>query len=254
MSIHTILPILAAFKWPATVTAAVLVFGLSTDGTLSLVSSSASKMASPVKVREAVSMPPVRQIGTINTFLASPSSSPVPLKGATSVPSDGATSVAAPIAAKSELVPGLTEARIGSSTVNVRSGPSKATAKLAVLNAGTPIRTGEIDRGWVHIWYEGGDGWVYRTYVDTGLSPIKFKAKTTSTTASAASSKRSRQVKPQIVEVASRTAVRDNPSTRAPSIYRLRAGEVVRIVERDGSWARIETMTGEGGWIRVSRE
>ena len=57
---------------------------------------------------------------------------------------------------------------IGSLAVNVRAAPSKTGAKIGVLNAGSTVRIGENVDGWIHVFFSGGDGWVYQTYLAGG--------------------------------------------------------------------------------------
>jgi hypothetical protein len=64
--------------------------------------------------------------------------------------------------------PGLGAGYIGGLAVNVRAAPSKTGAKIGVLNAGSAVRIGENVGGWVHVFFSGGDGWVYQSYLAGG--------------------------------------------------------------------------------------
>jgi len=55
--------------------------------------------------------------------------------------------------------------------LNLRSGPSKNDPILTTVAAGSTVRIG--NEGWVPVWYEGRQGWMYSEYLalqalDTG--------------------------------------------------------------------------------------
>jgi uncharacterized protein YraI len=79
------------------------------------------------------------------------------------VPPGGSVAVA--LAVPADSTPTTLPARIGNAAVNLRSGPSKSAASLGVLDAGTPVRLGEEQHGWVNVLAEGGRGWVYERYL-----------------------------------------------------------------------------------------
>ncbi len=139
-------------------------------------------------------------------------------------------------------------ARVAYSGVNVRAAAEKGAGKLFVLPPGAPVQTGESINGWVHVYADQGDGWVYKTYLLGGSG------------AAASSSVQVMSPKPKaekspligrVVQVASNVTVRDGPSSDSDSIYSLDAGERVKIVEASDGWARIATTDGESGWIRM---
>ena len=259
MSPSAILPTIALFKWPLTLVGAFLVFGLSTDGTLSLVSSNMGNLTKPVAVRSDFNMPPVKQLADIDPLAVVPQAAasesgvlpPAEAKATTQVAlrePAGAAEVDAlglppPLASDAAQPSNLLPGRIGSSAVNIRSGPSKTSAKLGVLSAGAAIRTGEQRNGWVHVWYEGGEGWVYSSYLAGG---------DTTTTASITVRGGNDDATPRkAVEVGSRIVARQRPDTDSESLFRLAPGERVHIVGRKGKWLKVETITGETGWIRA---
>ncbi len=145
ISTSAILPLLSLIKWPATLTGAILVFGLSTDGTLSLISSNAHKFTKPVAVSNDFNMPPVRQIADLDPMTIVPAT-PSDKSDAVALPQMQTTTVAlrqpeavtlvTPIAIEQTNLP---LGRIGDSAVNMRSGPSKTSAKLGTLAAGTAM-------------------------------------------------------------------------------------------------------------------
>ena len=81
-----------------------------------------------------------------------------------------AVAVAAPTESSFASIAGPADARIGSSAVNLRSGPSNEAAVLGVLAAGTPVSTGAADKGWVMVSANGATGWVYRSFLEGTIS------------------------------------------------------------------------------------
>lgn len=173
MTPAAILPLLSLVKWPATLAGAVLVFGLSTEGTLSLVSSNAHKLTSPVAGRTTINVPPPKQLASLSPFIvqvapeapaAADAMNAEPVVAvALRSPTQPAMAPDEPVAVASANLP---SARIGSSAVNVRSGPSKQSGKIDVLQAGAAVQVAGERGGWLHVVYDGGDGWVYSTYLD----------------------------------------------------------------------------------------
>jgi hypothetical protein len=78
-------------------------------------------------------------------------------------PTDGGSFTTVTVA-KGDLRPG----RIGPEAVNVRAGASKSAAKIGVLQAGAQVLMGGSDGGWVKVQFEGGSGWVYKSYLAGG--------------------------------------------------------------------------------------
>ena len=139
-----------------------------------MVAANAHQFTSPVAVRADFNLPPVTQIGSIDppkvdvNLPAKRESSFVDLAPpqhnvavALAAPADGSTFPAVVEAGA------LSDGRIGPQAVNVRAGASKTAGKLGVLDAGAPVRMGENDGGWIHVYYDGGDGWVYSSYLET---------------------------------------------------------------------------------------
>ncbi len=259
MSVAPLLRVLGALKWPLTLVGAILVFGLSTEGTLSLVAANAHKLSKPVAARPGFNAPPVVQIGEIKL---TPVNHAAPSQEATAaVPSQGAASTTVALAAPFDTsieppVPAaIATARIGAKAVNLRAAGKKGSAKLGVLAAGTPVAVLGANGGWVHVSYEGGEGWVYSTYVD-GLDPEAVPQESVQTAVASAVSIDVSELETaprggELVEAGSRIVVRDAPKASASRSFALERGERLRIVERDGDWSRIITASGDTGWIRA---
>lgn len=120
--------------------------------------------------------------------------------------------------------------------VNVRADGRKGAPILFVLPAGSEVRTAERQGGWVHIYSDQGEGWIFSSFIGAPRAAPPLAADD-----GIRSNKR--------VRVAGNVTVRDAPG--GEPVYQLEAGEPIRIVETHGKWARIVTSTGEGGWVRV---
>jgi hypothetical protein len=174
-----ILPALGYLGYPMAVAGAVLVFGTCSVLTLDMISRNMGQVVAPVALSPDFNVPAVEQIGSIEPpapeqaaqakGIEEPQSSIVAVAPPTQAV---AVTLAAPEAdaATFETVepPGLGSGFIGGLAVNVRAAPSKTGAKIGVLNAGSAVRIGENVDGWIHVFFSGGDGWVYQTYLAGG--------------------------------------------------------------------------------------
>src|SRR5690606_38647001 len=95
--------------------------------------------------------------------------------------------------------------RVGRQAVNARSGPSKSSGKVFVVDAGESVKALETREGWVRIADSGGrEGWVYSDFltgVDTKSLPVADAPK-----AKAPARAESRAAAPLEVEVADASA------------------------------------------------
>lgn len=173
-----ILPALGYLGYPMAVVGAVLVFGTCSVLTLDMISRNMGQVVAPIPVSPDFNVPAVEQIGSIEppapaqTAQATPVAEPESSIVAVAPPTQAvAVTLAAPeLNATFEAVepPGLGTGSIGGLAVNVRAAPSKTGAKIGVLNAGSTVRIGENVDGWIHVFFSGGDGWVYQTYLAGG--------------------------------------------------------------------------------------
>jgi SH3-like domain-containing protein len=158
------------------------------------------------------------------------------------------------------LDPNLRPDSIGPSAVNLRAGPSSATATIAVLQPGQPVRTGESDGGWVEVTLpDGSTGWVFSRYLASTAKLAALEPTDSNDKASAKSDVSSRSSKALVNargNLEGRTAridatlvVRAKPGNGAPALFRTEPGERVRIVDVRGKWLRIVTADGSTGWI-----
>jgi hypothetical protein len=179
-----LLPILGYAGYPLAIAGALLIFGTCSLLTLRMITDNMVQVASPVAASPDFNVPPVEQIGSLTppTAAAAPQQAATPAEPQSSIvavappqqsfsfdvaPADGAVS---PTDTSFDVVepPGLGASFIGSQAVNVRAAPSKTGVVLGVLNAGSSVRIGENVGGWVHVYFEGGDGWVYESYLTGG--------------------------------------------------------------------------------------
>jgi SH3 domain-containing protein len=197
--------------------------------------------AAPARVQ--ASMPNPTLIAT-----ASPVATATALPQAQSVPDSSlSTSAGArvlPADATSDgvgtvLPDGLRNGRVGGSDVNVRADAAAGSAVLFTLPAGTALRLGETQGGWVHIYADTRSGWVYSSLLGNGSGTTAQIRPTESQSRPLSGAFRLRNA----------TAVYDRPG--GSRIYVLDGGERVSIAQTGGGWARIITDTDESGWIRI---
>jgi SH3-like domain-containing protein len=149
-----------------------------------------------------------------------------------------------------ELDPNLRPDSIGTSAVNLRSGPTTASATIAVLSPGQPLHTGATDGGWVEVTLaDGTTGWVYSRYLASAPAPAaQAEAQTAKTTtpgkSNAALAGRTARVEASI-------AARARPDSSARSVFRTEPGERVKIIDVRGTWLHIRTADGSAGWIQT---
>jgi hypothetical protein len=169
-----LLPLLGYAGYPMIVLGAIAVFGLSSVFTLEMVSAHVVASITPVASSPDFNLPPVQQIGSLTPPAAEPEPAPEEAVPESSIaviapPSQtDAVAVARPLATTFAAVetPGGSAGRIGGQAVNVRASPSSTGVVLGVLNAGSPVRAGENVGGWVHVYFDGGDGWVYQSFLE----------------------------------------------------------------------------------------
>ena len=173
-----ILPALGYLGYPMAVAGGVLVFMTCSVLTLDMVSRNMGQVVVPIAASPDFNVPAIEQIGSIEP----PSAAVATAQAAPVEPESSIVAVAPPTQAVAVTLeapqlgdtfeavepPGLGTGYIGGLAVNVRAAPSKTGAKIGVLNAGSSVRVGENVGGWVHVFFSGGDGWVYQTYLAGG--------------------------------------------------------------------------------------
>ena len=153
--------------------------------------------------------------------------------------------------------PNLRPDSIGASAVNLRAGPSTATATIGVLKPGQAVQTGESDGGWVEVTLPDGTiGWVYSRYLASTASTLAAAPQEAPAAASSKSAKATIKGRGSNSDLEGRTAridaalvARSKPSRLSSRVFRTEPGERVRIVDVRGNWLRIVTADGSSGWI-----
>lgn len=258
-----LLPALSLVKYPLAVTGAVVVFGVSSHGALSLIAANADKFTQPVTLSGDFNLPPVKQLADLTPVAVEPTK-PINDGGSSIVTlprPDQTTQVAlAPNDAGSftgtslplpsgDMRPG----RVGPDAVNVRAGASKNSPKIGTLQAGAPVMMGANNSGWVAVQFEGGAGWVYQSYLTSGGGETEVTVDYGSTASITVRGGKdgTPSGKGRLVEAGSSMVARSEPSSGSERMFRIQPGERLRIIDRDGDWARVTTATGESGWVRL---
>lgn len=135
---------------------------------------------------------------------------------------------------------------IGTSAVNLRSGPSAGADTLSVLQPGQPVQISGEQDGWIEVTLpDGTTGWVFSRYV--AGTPAAEEA------AAAPPPKAKPAPEGDVTGRTARTeasiAVRSSPSSSARTMFRTEPGERFRIIGTDGNWLQIRTVDGQLGWI-----
>jgi SH3-like domain-containing protein len=134
------------------------------------------------------------------------------------------------------------------SAVNMRVGPSTATAKLSVLQPGEEVTITEMSGRWASIISsEGETGWVYARYLSNDRTASS--AGDTQRAVASTGDGDERKAAPRSGRIGSPVVVRAGPSRAAPRLFVLEPGERVAVAETRGRWIRVVMESGASGWI-----
>jgi uncharacterized protein YraI len=172
------------------------------------------------------------------------------------------TAIAAPSSIEPPAPSGIVD-HVGSSAVNLRSGPSSSNGTIGVLQPGDQVTVASKSGGWAQVTLsDGRTGWVYSTYLANGggNAPANTVSPSTDTPAPApkvASTTRAviRGADPsdlvdRTAHIGSELEAYARPSDSSQSIFTFEPGDEVRIAEVRGNWLRVETGDGTSAWIR----
>lgn len=158
--------------------------------------------------------------------------------------------------------------------LNVREGPSTEHATLFVLQPDIGVRVEEVSGGWARISAsDGSTGWAFAKYLtgasaqlaertsagETRAAPKAKYEKTKETVVARTEVVAKKQAgastaahsEAQAFRLANTIPMRSSPSTTSPRLSTVPAGSKLRVVERNGRWARVILMDGTSGWINV---
>jgi len=183
---------------------------------------------------------------------------PAPVSSQQPVPTDAAapsTMEPIPVAATTDSsasmpdagLAALQDAQIGGSGVNVRAGASKDFSVLFTLQPGASVKTRETINGWVHVFTDNGDGWIYASYLGGNQTTAATDA--TKTASADTRSSAGDALVGKALRLRSRAQVYASPG--GERVYVLDAGERVRVADASDNWIQIVTDTDESGWLRL---
>ncbi|HZY49621.1 MAG TPA: SH3 domain-containing protein [Devosia sp.] len=198
-----------------------------------------------------VAPPPVQPAAPEPTRVAavSPAPATAALAPATAAPDLAASSMVEPN-------PNLKSDVVGSSAVNLRSGPSTSAPPISVLQPGEAIQVGESSGGWVKVTRaDGSTGWVYSSYLASNARSAASDSPPQTRVASTAQPRAvirggAGDLEDRTARIASRLPAYARPNDGAQSVFMLQPGDEVYIAEVRGSWLRVETEDGMTAWIR----
>ena len=181
----------------------------------------------------------------------------LPTTTATPAPTATATPTATPGAPSQ----GASYARVSlssaSSRLNLRSSPSTSSAIVATLGHGKIVRVLAASGSWVRVETASGQtGYVQSRY----LAPIDGAVATPVPTATAAPTatpapdagvpQDGDYARVRLSSASSRLNLRASASTSSAIVAKLGHGETVRVLAASGSWVRVETASGQTGYVQ----
>ena len=171
------------------------------------------------------------------------------------------TATATPTATPGTPSPGASYARVSlssaSSRLNLRSSPSTSSAIVATLDHGKIVRVLAASGSWVRVETASGQtGYVQSRY----LAPIDGAVATPAPTATVAPTatpapdadvpQDGGYARVRLSSASSRLNLRASASTSSAIVAKLGHGETVRVLAASGSWVRVETASGQTGYVQ----
>ena len=154
-------------------------------------------------------------------------------------------------------VPAVAEAdlvSVGNVPVNVRSGPSKTSGRLFVLQANDKVRVLGHEGAWAQIRTEdGNDGWVYSSFLASpgqAENPAAIDAPIVKRAEAIEPRPKLATGKAKVFKLANAVVLRSRPSRTAPRLGTIESGARVTVAEWRGAWVRIILPSGVSGWVR----
>lgn len=142
---------------------------------------------------------------------------------------------------------------VGQSAVNVRAGPSAATARLFVLRPGDKVTASETSGGWTLIVAGNGEsGWVSSRYLSE--APPSQRATPPEAQRAAETPRQARTgdsrdtIRVTFTPVSGRVTLRSRPSVFSSRLFVLQPGDRIAVIETRGRWVRVLLENGVSAW------
>ena len=148
--------------------------------------------------------------------------------------------------------PGQETATVGGSALNVRQGPASSYERLFVVQAGEQLAVLDKSGAWVQIRRPTGEsGWVHSRYLAGGAAADRPQAATAPPPQASIPDQAPDLGARRYVRLGMPSLIFASPSRSAQPLFRVAAGERLRISDYRGNWLRVTTSDGISGWLRV---
>jgi SH3-like domain-containing protein len=138
---------------------------------------------------------------------------------------------------------------VGGTALNMRAGPSASTAKLSVLPPGATVSVLETADNWAFVTDGSGEsGWVYSRYL-SGQPGGEAPADRPTAAVASTSEDPKREPRRLVGRINGEIVLRAGPSRSAPTLFALRPGERITLVEKRGRWVRVVMESGVSAWV-----
>lgn len=115
---------------------------------------------------------------------------------------------------------------VNGSSVNLREAATTDSAKVKVLDLNAKVEVIGGSDGWFNINHEGTEGWVHGKFISVGGRTIGTA-----------------------IVAADNVNVRSGTSTVHKVIDNLTKGETLSLIDTNGNWYKVNTVSGTTGWI-----
>ncbi|KWX76072.1 N-acetylmuramoyl-L-alanine amidase [Paenibacillus jilunlii] len=145
---------------------------------------------------------------------------------------------------------GAYTAKVYASSLNVRSEPAASASVTGSLKSGALVTVTDEQHGWLKVRAGSVSGWVAGYYLKRTSGTAEAASGTAAGAASVKTSSPSSGSAGGTAQVtASSLRIRGGPGTGYKVLGSLKEGDSVKILLRQGDWARIRTASGETGWV-----
>jgi len=117
--------------------------------------------------------------------------------------------------------------------VNVRSGPGKNYKVFWQLYKDCPVKILEKKGEWAKTKdYEGDIGWIHQSLLSKNRTVVVFSE--------------------EVIIAGNNVNIRSGPAKNFRLLFQLNRGNPVKVIEREGPWAKIKSQNGKIGWVHKS--